>query len=376
MTEQTAVEVDTLAKPDSPEPLSSTSAPLLSVKDLGVTFDTGHGPVLAVDSVNLDLHRGRSLGVVGESGSGKSVMCRAVMNILAPNASVTDESRIAFEGKDLDTLTPKQRKHFWGVEVAMIFQDPMTSLTPVLTVGKQIMEPLIYHRRMSKSKARAAALELLEQTGIPDPRRRLDQYPHNLSGGMRQRVSIAIALACEPKLLIADEPTTALDVTVQQQILNLLTRLQKERNMGLLLISHDLGVIASRTDDVMVMYAGQVVEQGETASVMSDPRHPYTRGLLESIPRLDRPRHGRLHTIPGRITPRRETGEGCYFAPRCARAQPSCLTQLPTLEQDEGSHRYACFFPAGTETGDEALATNRRQGHTATGLLVGSEGSS
>lgn len=317
--------------------------PLLEVKDLGVEFTTDSGPVLAVDGVSFSVGRGHRLGIVGESGSGKSVMCRAVMNILPPRAVVDERSSIRFDGRELPAMTKKERKHFWGVDVAMVFQDPMTSLTPVMTVGAQLTETVRYHLGGSRRQARAAALDLLEQVGIPDPRQRLDAYPHNLSGGMRQRVSIALALACSPSLLIADEPTTALDVTIQQQILNLLEKLCSERNMALVIVSHDLGVIASRTDEVLVMYAGQIVERGSTTQVMSEARHPYTRGLLDAIPALDRPRHERLATIPGRLTPRRNHDEGCYFASRCAHVQDTCTHQVAVHGQDD--HATACNFP-------------------------------
>lgn len=319
--------------------------PLLDVENLEVSFATDKGSVLAVDDVSFSVERGHRLGIVGESGSGKSVMCRAVMNILAPRATVGDRSSIRFHGRELEAMTKQERKHFWGVDVAMVFQDPMTSLTPVMTVGAQLSEPLRYHLGMSKSQARTEALDLLEQVGIPDPRQRIDVYPHNLSGGMRQRVSIALALACSPSLLIADEPTTALDVTIQQQILNLLEKLCAERDMALVIVSHDLGVIASRTDEVLVMYAGQIVERGETARVMSEPRHPYTRGLLDAIPALDRPSHTRLTTIPGRLTPRRRHEDDCYFANRCDRAQDVCTAGVAVHE--EVGHRVACNFPIG-----------------------------
>jgi peptide/nickel transport system ATP-binding protein len=259
--------------------------------------------------------------------------------------------------------------HIWGPEVGVVFQDPMTSLNPTLKVGEQLSESLWYHLGLRRVELRRTALELLESVGIPDAERRLGVYPHQLSGGMRQRVTIAIALACSPQLLIADEPTTALDVTVQKQILDLLRRQQRERSMGMILVSHDLGVVAGRTDELAVMYAGQLVERGPTRSVFHQYRHPYTEALLHSIPRMSDAAHGRLHVIPGRPPDLVDLPAGCRFAARCPYAQPQCLTARPALT-DRGDHDYACFFPVGSEQAAGALAANRERGVNAAGTPV------
>ena len=256
----------------------------------------------------------------------------------------------------------------------MVFQNPMTSLNPVIPVGRQIGEGLRYHRKLSREAAGRRARELLEQVGIADPDRRLREYPHQLSGGMRQRVMIAIALACEPKLLIADEPTTALDVTVQKQILDLLDRLRRRHSMAMILITHDLSVVAGRTDDVIVMYAGRVVEKAPTLQLFTAMRHPYTKALFESIPKVAQPSHTRLRIIQGRPPDLATLPPGCAFAPRCAHAQPRCLSEIPALSGSETSdHRHACFYPAGTSEGEAALAANRAAGRTAAGLSLAAE---
>ncbi|WP_408015815.1 ABC transporter ATP-binding protein [Rhodococcus chondri] len=350
-------------------------APTLSVTDLRVWFDTPRGMVRAVDGVTLDVVPGRTLGIVGESGSGKSVLSRAVMNILAPSAVVQPGSRIEFEGRDTAALGRGEARQLWGAQLAMVFQDPMTSLTPVLTIGAQLTETLRRHLPVSKSDALARAEELLELVGIPEPRKRLKQYPHNLSGGMRQRVVIALALACSPRLLIADEPTTALDVTVQHQILSLLERLQREQDMAMVLITHDLGVVAGRSDEIAVMYAGRVVEQAPTTVLFREMRHPYTRALVGSIPRISDPSHTRLRAIPGRPPTVIDPPPGCAFAKRCPHARPRCLTETPTLTAEGNAgdrHRHACFFPVGTPAGDDAWTTNLDEGQTAAGLSVDS----
>lgn len=349
--------------------------PTLSVTDLRVWFDSPRGMVRAVDGVTLDVVPGSTLGIVGESGSGKSVLSRAVMNILAPSAVVQPGSRIEFEGRDVAALGRDEARALWGARVAMVFQDPMTSLTPVLTIGSQLTETLRRHLPMSRADARSRAEELLEWVGIPEPRTRLGQYPHNLSGGMRQRVVIALALACSPRLLIADEPTTALDVTVQHQILTLLERLQGEQDMAMMLITHDLGVVAGRSDEIAVMYAGRIVEQAPTKVLFREMRHPYTRALVDSIPRIADPSHTRLRSIPGRPPTIVDPPPGCAFAPRCPHARPRCLAETPTLETavtTSHRHRYACFYPVGTPDGDEACAANLAEGRTATGLPVDS----
>lgn len=336
----------------------STTASLLEVRDIRTTFRTPNGNIKAVDGVSFDLERGRTLGIVGESGSGKSVLVRSIMGLLGPSATV--EGEVLMEGRDVRTLGRLEAKHFWGIEIAMVFQDPMTSLNPVKKIGTSITETLRFHLGLSRGAARRRAIELLEQVGLPAPERRLDDYPHQLSGGMRQRVTIAMALSCDPKLLICDEPTTALDVTVQKQILDLLGQLQRERHMAMILITHDLGVVSGRTDDVMVMYAGRAVETAPTPVLFESVRHQYTAALLRSIPRVEDPSHTRLDAILGRPPDLRALPPGCRFSPRCPASQQRCIDEMPILVpmQDEGHHRAACFFPVGTPEGDAALAAN------------------
>jgi peptide/nickel transport system ATP-binding protein len=319
---------------------------LLTVEDLQVRFRVPAGEVRAVDGVNLSVSRGRTLGLVGESGSGKSVVSKAIMNILPPNGGVLPASRVRFDGEDLLNLGPATARKMYGPQIAMVFQDPMTSLTPVLTVGKQLTETLRTHLDLSRREARARAIELLKEVGIPDAAGRFDQYPHNFSGGMRQRVTIALALSCRPRLLIADEPTTALDVTVQHQILNLLQSLQESHEMGMILITHDLGVVAGRTDEIAVMYAGRIVERAPTKTLFRGMRHPYTRALFESIPKASQPSHTRLATIPGRPPIVISPPSGCRFAPRCPKAQAKCEVEDPKLRSDaKPEHTFACHFP-------------------------------
>ncbi|MRJ75475.1 ATP-binding cassette domain-containing protein [Aeromicrobium sp. SMF47] len=348
------------------------SEELLEVRDLRVWFDTPRGLVRAVDGIDLEVRPGRTLGVVGESGSGKSVLSRAIMKILAPSARVLPGSEIRLNGVDLATVSPKTNKHLWGVDLSMVFQDPMTSLTPVLTIGKQLTETLRYHLDLDRAAAKAEAIRLLTLVGIPEPAKRFDQYPHNLSGGMRQRVTIALAISCSPKLLIADEPTTALDVTVQHQILNLLQELQQKANMGMILITHDLGVVAGRADDIAVMYAGRVVEKAPTRQLFSHMRHPYTRALIDAIPRLSHPSHTHLASIPGRPPMIIDPPPGCSFAARCPSAQARCLEETPALEitPDSPAHSAACFFPLGTPHGESARETNLAAGVTAAGTAI------
>lgn len=349
-------------------------ASLLEVRDLRVWFDTPRGLVRAVDGVDLTVDAGRTLGIVGESGSGKSVLSRAIMKILAPSAQVHPASEIRFNGVDLATVSPKKNKHLWGVDLSMVFQDPMTSLTPVMTIGRQLTETLRFHLDLDRAQAKAEAIRLLTLVGIPEPESRFARYPHHLSGGMRQRVTIALAIACSPKLLIADEPTTALDVTVQQQILDLLQGLQQKSKMGMILITHDLGVVAGRADSIAVMYAGKVVEAGPTRQLFAHMRHPYTRALIDAIPRLAHPSHTYLPSIPGRPPTIIDPPPGCSFAPRCPSAQSRCLIESPVLvaSPDSRAHSAACFFPLGTPAGESARATNVAAGVTAAGTLVDS----
>lgn len=319
---------------------------LLEVKDLVTHFKTDRGIVQAVNGVSFELERGKTLGVVGESGSGKSVLARSIMNLL-PKRGVIRHGEVIFDGKVTSTLNAKESRKLYGPGMSMIFQDPMTSLNPVVKIGRQLTEGLTEHFDVDRSTAMQTAEELLRSVGIPEPRRRLNEYPFQLSGGMRQRVVIASALACGPELLFADEPTTALDVTVQKTILNLLARQQRDRNMAMILVTHDLGVVAGRTDDIMVMYAGLVVEKARTLSLFSNMRHPYTEALLKSIPKLSDPSHTRLDSIPGRPPNLIAPPTGCRFAPRCNYADKQCHEELPPLVADETdpTHLFRCWKP-------------------------------
>ena len=316
---------------------STTAAPsraaLLEVSELRTSFRTERGVVHAVDGVSFTLDRGRTLGVVGESGSGKTVLSRSIMGLL-PSKNVIRSGSVLYEGTEILGYSSKQMSSVWGAEMGMVFQDPMTSLNPVLKIGKQITESLRHHLGVSRDDAKQTALALLRSVGIPEPAQRLDEYPHQLSGGMRQRVTIAIALACGPKLLFADEPTTALDVTVQAQILDLLDEQQRERHMAMILVSHDLGVVAGRTDEIIVMYGGKVVEQAPTRALFGGVKMPYTEALLRSIPRLDTPSHTRLDAIPGRPPNLINPPAGCNFASRCRYVQPKCLEEQPPTTPD------------------------------------------
>lgn len=323
----------------------TNEAPLLVVDDLKTYFKTDRGLVRAVDGVSFTLERGRTLGVVGESGSGKTVLARSIMGLL-PKRDVERSGSVKFEGVELVGAENSLMVQYWGDQMAMVFQDPMTSLNPVMRVGKQITEGLRQHLEISKEYANQTALTLLSSVGISEPERRLRQYPHELSGGMRQRVMIAIALACGPKLLFADEPTTALDVTVQAQILDLLQTQQRDRYMAMILVTHDLGVVAGRTDDIAVMYAGKIVEKAPTKVLFSNLHHPYTEALLSSIPKIADPSHTRLKTIGGRppnlITP----PPGCKFSPRCPYATDKCRVEEPPLsDPDSDGHQFSCWFP-------------------------------
>ncbi len=347
--------------------------PLLDVNEVKTKFKTPRGLVHAVDGVSFSLERGKTIGIVGESGCGKSVLSRSIMGLLPGN--VVREGSITFEGAEIGQGTTEQMRPFWGTQMSMVFQDPMTSLNPVMRVGKQITESLKYHLDVSKDYADETALALLQSVGIPEAERRLREYPHQLSGGMRQRVMIAIALACGPRLLFADEPTTALDVTVQAQILDLLQAQQRERFMAMVLVTHDLGVVAGRTDDIAVMYAGRIVERAPTRSLFAHTRHPYTEALLKSIPKLNDPSHSRLDAISGRPPDLVKPPVGCKFAARCPYAQEKCIASEPQLlDPEEPGHFFRCHFPVGTPAGDEALAKNLAAGKTATGLALRKEG--
>jgi peptide/nickel transport system ATP-binding protein len=323
--------------------------PLLEVEDLTVDFATEDGVVHAVGGVSLSVAPGRMLGIVGESGSGKSVSMLTVMGLTrADNARITGSARL--EGRDLLDISNEELRRIRGNEVAMIFQDPLSSLHPFYKVGNQLVEAMRAHRDMPKSEARTRAVELLRMVGIPDPSGRVDAYPHEFSGGMRQRAMIAMALANDPKVLIADEPTTALDVTVQAQILDLIARLQRERDMAVVLITHDLGVVAEHADEIAVMYAGEVVEQAETKVIFDEPEHPYTWGLLQSIPRLDRPRDEPLVPIAGRPPSLISLPSGCSFHPRCPYVRDRHRRVEPPLDPVPGQdgHRVACLLEPET----------------------------
>ncbi len=308
--------------------------PLLDIKDLSVTFATARGPFRAVDGIDLSVEPGEVLGIVGESGSGKSVTSLAVLGLLADNASVT-AGHMQFDGQDLLTLSPRARRRLNGGQVAMIFQEPMSSLNPCFTVGFQIGETLAQHEGLSGKALRQRCIALLEQVGIPAPETRLSAFPHQLSGGMSQRVMIAMAIACNPRLLIADEPTTALDVTIQRQILDLLRDLQRERGMAMILITHDMGVVAESAHRVQVMYAGQVVENRPADSLFTNPRHPYTAALLDALPERAVGRR-RLPTIAGTVPGISDRPAGCLFQPRCGFADDRCGTRPPLLGDGDG----------------------------------------
>ena len=322
--------------------------PLLSVEDLHVEFWTSRGTVYAVNGISFEVAAGETLGIVGESGCGKSVTSLALLGILSRAGRVTSGSA-TFGGRDLLKLDDQQLRKIRGREIAMIFQDPMSSLNPVLTVGRQIREALEIHFDMDKAPANRRAAELLEQVGIPSARQRLGDYPHQFSGGMRQRAMIAMALACEPKLLIADEPTTALDVTIQAQILDLLRELVSERDTSMILITHDLGVVAGICERVHVMYAGTFVETGTVDQVFAAPQHPYTYGLLRSVPRLDTARRQALQPIAGSPRNMLSPPDSCPFAPRCPNRIQVCTEVLPQLEPVEPGHRIACFNPVAAD---------------------------
>lgn len=317
---------------------------------------TKAGVVRAVDGVSFTLNRGETLAIVGESGSGKSMLCRTILGLLPwqkKSHQYPDPGRIMFDGQDLNDVSQRELMRIRGKEIAVVLQDPMSSLNPTMTIGKQISEPLRYHIGIKRKAAREQAIELLNTVGLPQPEHKVDAYPHQLSGGMRQRVAIAMALACEPKLLIADEPTTALDVTVQAEILNLLSRIQADRNMAMILITHDLGVVAGRTQQTAVMYAGRIVEQAPTKELFANMRMPYTKALFNSIPNMEDPLGKRLQAIEGQPPNVSSTITGCSFAPRCPSANQLCNNVVPTLDQDHinPSHYYACWHPLRKDEG-------------------------
>ncbi len=322
----------------------SAPEPLLSVEDLRVQFWTSRGTVYAVNGISFEIARGETLGIVGESGCGKSVTALAILGIL-PRAGRIPTGTAIFEGRDLLHLSDRRLRSIRGKEIALIFQDPMTSLNPVLTIGKQIREELKAHFKMKKQEANDRAVELLDRVGIPNASKRIKDYPHQFSGGMRQRAMIAMALACKPKLLIADEPTTALDVTIQAQILDLLRELVAEENAAMIMITHDLGVVAGTCERVNVMYSGLFVETGSASQLFARPRHPYTLGLLESVPRLDASRKTKLKPIEGQPRNMLEEPAACPFQPRCRFEVDLSRKEVPPLVEVERGHYVACFNP-------------------------------
>jgi oligopeptide transport system ATP-binding protein len=337
------------------------SEPLLSVEDLRVQFLTGRGTVYAVNGISFEIAPGETLGIVGESGCGKSVTALAILGILSRNGRVAS-GKAVFEGRDLIGLSDRRLRRVRGREIAMIFQDPMTSLNPVLTIGKQIREELTTHFGMRKKEAGARAAELLDRVGIPSANKRVRDYPHQFSGGMRQRAMIAMALACRPKLLIADEPTTALDVTIQAQILDLLRELVADEHAALILITHDLGVVAGMCERVNVMYAGLFMETGSATQLFARPRHPYTLGLLQSVPRLDTSRRAKLHPIEGQPPNMLSPPAACPFQPRCRYEVELSRQEVPPLVEIERGHHVACFNPVSEEEWDRT-----REAATASG---------
>lgn len=318
---------------------------LLKVENLRTSFQTEEGIVRALDGVSFAVEAGKTLAIVGESGCGKSVTAMSILGLVQDSNGIIESGEILFEGQDLTRLSRDKMRQIRGNRIAMIFQEPMTALNPVYTVGQQISEVYRIHRGYSKAKARELSLNMLRTVSIPDPEKRLDEYPFQLSGGMRQRVVIAMALACQPSLLIADEPTTALDVTIQAQILKLMRNLQRDHGTSIVFITHDLGVVAEVADHVVVMYAGKAVEYGDVNSIFANPSHPYTRGLLQSIPSLSQESRKELFTIKGTVPSLRNLPTGCRFNTRCPVVQSRCLEESPELKNVNDSQKVACHFP-------------------------------
>jgi len=316
---------------------------LLEIDNLQTHFFTSGGTVKAVDGVSYDVNAGETVAVVGESGSGKSVTALSILRLIPKPPGEIVGGEIRFQGKNLAFCSEDEIREIRGRDISMIFQEPMTSLNPVLSIGMQLTEPMLAHMNMSEADAKERAVKLLEMVGINEPRRRIDQYPHHLSGGMRQRVMIAMSLACEPKLIIADEPTTALDVTIQAQILELMKNLTRDMGVAMIIITHNLGVVARYADRVNVMYAGRIVESGSAADIYHRPRHPYTLALLKSVPRMDRPRQAKLDPVEGQPPDLTRLDGGCSFRPRCKFAVEECAKSYPALEDVGGSHFSACF---------------------------------
>ena len=316
--------------------------PILQVKDLVTSFQTETGKIRAVDHVSFTVRRGKTLAIVGESGCGKSVTALSIMRLLPEANSSIDDGSIYLASKDILQLKKSEMQKIRGNEISMVFQEPMTALNPVFTVGQQIIETIRIHRTCTRKKAREMALQMLKEVSIPDPERRIDEYPFQLSGGMRQRVMIAIALACRPQVLIADEPTTALDVTIQKQIMDLMKTLQTQHGTSIILITHDLGVVADAADDIVIMYAGNVIEKGSVLSIFERPAHPYTVGLLASVPKLDSPKGKELTCIEGMVPSLHHLPSGCRFHPRCPKATSLCQKTPPKLQQITDDHWVAC----------------------------------
>ncbi len=323
---------------------STNGKSLLRVNNLTTEFRTASGTIVANRNVSIWVDSGKTLGIVGESGSGKSVLCRSILRILPSPPARTISGEIWFGDRDLTTLSEREMQAIRGVEIGMIFQDPMTSLNPVWSVGDQITESLRVHKGIKGKQAREIGINLLQQVGIPSPQTRIDDHPHKMSGGMRQRVVIAMAMACQPKLLLADEPTTALDVTIQDQILALMVQLQEQTGMSIVLVSHDMGVVAETTDWVAVMYAGQVIETASTTRIFNNPRHPYTVGLLNSIPRMEN-KVDRLTPMQGQPPNLLKLPKGCPFSDRCPVATPDCAETPVALREVEAGHFSACLYP-------------------------------
>ncbi|MEI5908538.1 ABC transporter ATP-binding protein [Bacillus spongiae] len=325
----------------------ANDAPLLKVEELRTTFYTDDGEIPAVDSISFDIHKGEILGVVGESGCGKSVTSLSVMGLVPSPPGKIDGGKILFKEEDLVQVSESRMRDLRGNEIAMIFQEPMTSLNPVFTIGNQLIEAIRIHKKWSKGKAKQRAVEILKQVGLPRAEELLSEYPHQLSGGMRQRVMIAMAMACEPELLIADEPTTALDVTIQAQILALMKKLNEDTNTAVMLITHDLGVVAEVCERIIVMYSGKVVEQGTVKEIFQNPQHPYTKGLIQSVPDM-RYKKDKLYSIPGNVPKPGSIKSGCRFAPRCEVALERCTTETPELYKTGNEHCTRCFLYDGT----------------------------
>lgn len=316
---------------------------ILNVENLSTTFKTERGPLKAIDGISFKVDKGEILGIVGESGCGKSVTAQSVLRLYDEKYSASYKGKVELKGEELLQIPYKKMQEIRGKKISMIFQDALSSLNPVFTIGNQIREPLTIHQKLSKQEANTQAIEMLRMVGIPSPEKRINQYPHELSGGMRQRVMIAIALACKPELLIADEPTTALDVTVQAQIMDLIVELNNKLNMGVMLITHDLGVVAETCSRVIVMYLGQIVEEASVTDIFDQPKHPYTWGLINSIPKIDGDRRQKLHTIEGMVPLLSQIPNGCRFAPRCPHADDRCRKEMPQLQKTSDTQSVRCW---------------------------------